>query len=72
MPQLTNKKQNNSLAAYAGLASQFLVAIAAAVFGGYKFDKWLHISFPLATWLLPLLVIIAMLYKIFKDTSAKK
>ena len=66
---LTN---NKDLLAYAGLATQFLVMIGAALFAGLKADKWLHFSFPLTSWILPLLAIAAMLYKIYKDTSAKK
>jgi hypothetical protein len=73
MPRrLTNNEPGNNLLAYAGLATQFLVLIGAAIFAGYKADKWLHFPFPLASWLLPLLAITAMLYKVYKDTSAKK
>jgi len=57
---------------YAGMATQFLVSIGLAVFIGYKADKWLHISFPVLVWTLPLLVIIAMTYKVIKETSGKK
>lgn len=71
-PPLTNKNSGNNLLAYAGLATQFLVIIGAAVFAGYKTDKWLHLTFPLASWLLPLLAITVLLYKVYKDTSAKK
>ena len=72
--QLTNKepKPNKDLLAYAGMASQFLLVIGATVFAGYKTDKLLHLSIPIASWLLPLLAITAMLYKVYKDTSAKK
>jgi len=54
------------------MATQFLVSIGLAVFIGYKADKWLHISFPVLVWTLPLLVIIAMTYKVIKETSGKK
>jgi len=56
---------------YAGLATQFLVGIGIAVFIGLKADGWLHITIPVLSWLLPLLTIIAMLYKVIKDTSKK-
>lgn len=69
-------KQNNSaskdLMRYAGLGGQILIAIGIAVFVGYKADKWLHVSFPLLVWLLPLLVVSAMIYKLVKETSSKK
>jgi chromate transport protein ChrA len=57
---------------YASLGAQFLVSIGLALFIGIEADRWLHISFPLLAWLLPLLVIIAVIYKILKDTSNKK
>ena len=66
------KHNNNDLLRYAGLGSQILVALGIAVFAGYKGDKWLHISFPLLVWLLPLLVVSMMIYKLIKETSKKK
>ncbi len=57
---------------YAGIATQFLVSIGVAVFIGYKADLWLHISFPVLVWTLPLLVIIVMIYKLIKETGSKK
>ncbi|HQU57399.1 MAG TPA: AtpZ/AtpI family protein [Chitinophagaceae bacterium] len=54
---------------YAGLTTQLLVAIALAVFGGLRLDSWLHTS-PLFACLLPLLILIALFYKLFKETSA--
>lgn len=53
---------------YAGLATQLLVAIGLAVFAGIKIDRWLHIS-PVCTCALPLLTLIAIFYKLIKDTS---
>ncbi len=57
---------------YAGMATQFLVSIGLAVFIGFKADKWLHISFPVLIWALPLLVIIFTIYKLIKETSSKR
>lgn len=57
---------------YAGLAMQFLVSIGIGVFLGLKLDEWLHISFPLLVWLLPLLIILGIILNIFKETSGKK
>jgi hypothetical protein len=56
---------------YAGLAMQFLVSIGIGIFIGLKVDEWLHFSFPLLVWLLPLLIIIGIIVKIIKDTSEK-
>ena len=49
-----------------------LVSLGAAVFVGLKADKWLHISFPVLAWLLPLLVLGAILYKSVKETGPGK
>jgi F0F1-type ATP synthase assembly protein I len=63
-------KNDNDIMRYAGLATQLLVAIGLAVFIGLKADKWLH-CFPLLTCLLPLVVLGAIFFKIFRDTSKK-
>lgn len=57
---------------YAGLGAQILVSIGVAVFAGLKIDQWLHFTFPLLVWLLPLLVVSLMIYKLIKETSKKK
>ncbi|HEX4958928.1 MAG TPA: AtpZ/AtpI family protein [Lacibacter sp.] len=78
MPQPTtnNKKPFRSnksyLMEYAGLASQLMAALGLGVFIGYKLDGWLSISFPVFIWVLPLVFLMAMFVKIFKDTSRKK
>jgi hypothetical protein len=63
---------NKILWKYAGMATQFLVAIAIAVYGGMQLDKWIKPGMPLAVWLLPLLIIVGIIFKIVKDTSTKK
>jgi hypothetical protein len=66
-----NKKSNSHLLKYAGLATQFLVGIGLAVFGGLYLDKWMNVNMPLAVWILPLLVITGVIIKIIKDTGQK-
>lgn len=66
------KSTQNDLLKYAGLGSQILVSLGIAVFAGYKFDKWLKIPLPLLVWLLPLIVLIGIIYKLIKETSGKK
>jgi hypothetical protein len=63
---------NKILWKYAGMATQFLVAIAIAVYGGMQLDKWIKPGMPLAVWLLPLLIIVGIIFKVVKDTSTKK
>ncbi len=66
------KPQNNKLLyQYAGFAFQLLVGLGIAVFAGIKLDGWIKPGIPIFTWLLPLLVLIAMLVKAVKDTSEK-
>ena len=69
------QKQNNAgrdLMRYAGLGAQILVSLGLAVFAGYHADRWLKVSFPLFVWVLPLLVVSGMIYKLIKETSNKK
>lgn len=69
---LNDRQQSNrQLMKYAGLTMQFLVSIALGIFLGVKADGWLHISFPLLTWLLPLLIIAGILIKIINETGKK-
>lgn len=69
MPKQT--KPGNDLLRYAGLGGQILVSLGLAVFAGYKLDGWLKMGFPLAVWLLPLLVVSAMIFKLIKETGNK-
>jgi len=55
---------------YAGLGTQLLVSIGIAVFIGLKADQWLHSS-PLFSCTLPLLVLLAIFYKIMRQTGSK-
>ena len=68
-PQRSNKSY---LMQYAGLASQLMAALGLGVFIGYKLDGALAFSFPVFIWVLPLVFLMAMFVKIFKDTSGKK
>lgn len=67
----TNKGNDRLLLKYLGLGTQILISLALAVFIGLKLDKWLGLSTPLLVWILPLLVLVAMIWQIIKDTSKK-
>lgn len=69
---LRNSGNNRDLMKYAGLATQMFVAIGLSVFIGIKLDEWLNISFPLLVWVIPLLVIVSLIYKLIKETNNKK
>jgi len=64
-------KGNSDLTKYLGLATQIMVSLGLSVFLGIKLDKWLSFSTPLFVWILPLLVLVGMIWKIIKDTSKK-
>ncbi len=66
-----SNKKNSDLLRYAGLGTQLFVALGLSVFAGLKADAWLAIGFPLLVWLLPLLVIVMVIYKLIKQTSKK-
>lgn len=64
-------KRNDLLVQYAGLASQLLAGLGIAIYGGMWVDKKMAFKKPLAIWLLPLLILAAMLIKVIRDTSKK-
>jgi hypothetical protein len=71
--QLKPKQNNhNDLMRYATLGTQIFVSLGIAVFAGYKADQWLRLSLPLLVWLLPLLVLGMIIYKLIKETSKRK
>jgi hypothetical protein len=57
---------------YAGMATQFLVGLGIGVAIGLFVDKKIGWKVPILVWLLPLLILIGILYKVLKDTSTKK
>ena len=52
------------------MATSF-VAFAIALPGSKEIDKWIKTGMPLAVWVLPLLFITGIIFKIAKDTSKK-
>ena len=56
---------------YAGLGGQLFFSLGIAVIIGYKADGWFHIPIPLLVWLLPLVVLCVMIFKLIKETSKK-
>lgn len=66
-------QQNNRLLwLYAGFAFQLVAALAVGVYVGLKLDARLKLQMPLLVWLLPLLIIIALIIKVIKDTGSRK
>ena len=73
MKDIFNEKKGVALSKYAGLASQWAVALAALLFLGKYLDQkhWVPIKMPLFIWLLPFLFIIISLIDIVKETNTK-
>ena len=71
---MSKQKQNNSdLLRYAGLGAQIFVSLGITVFVGHLIDaKWLHLSFPIFTIVLPVLVLVGLIYSLIKETSKRK
>jgi hypothetical protein len=57
---------------YAGLSGQVAASVGIAVWLGIKADKWLKLSFPIFSLVVPLLVIVLVLVQIIKANSGKK
>lgn len=68
---MKDDNRNRLLFQYAGFAMQLMVALGLAVYAGLWADKKLNLTFPLLLWVLPLIVIAAMIVKVIKDTSNK-
>lgn len=68
-----NKKQRKpvSYLQYAGMASQWIILLLAAVYLGRWIDARVHVKQPLFIWLLPLLALTGLLVKLIRDTSKK-
>jgi Na+/glutamate symporter len=63
------QSNRRELVKYAGLSTQVFLSVGLSLFVGIKTDKWLKTSFPIFAWALPLLVIVALIVKLIKETS---
>ena len=66
-----DKKSSTQLWQYAGIGGQLLVSLGIGVFLGLKGDEWLNFKIPLLVWLLPLVILIAMIARLIKATSKR-
>jgi len=57
---------------YLSFAWQLIAGIAIFVYLGMQVDKWMNTKTPLMVWIFPLLVIIAMMIKVIRDTTNRK
>ena len=72
LPPNKKKADNSLLWKYAGFATQLTVALALAVYAGIKLDALLKFKNPIIVWVLPLVIIVVLIYKVIKDTAPKK
>jgi hypothetical protein len=70
--QQPQKGNDRLLLKYLGLTMQIMVSLGLAVYAGLKLDKWFSFPTPLLVWILPLLILSVMMWRIIKDTSKKK
>ena len=71
-PDNKKKSDNSLLWKYAGFATQLAIALGIAVYIGIKTDKWIGTRNALLAWILPLLILSVLIYKVIKDTAPKK
>ena len=66
------KRDDSLLLRYAGMATQFFVAIGASLWLGARVDGWFRWASPVWVWVLPLLVITGLIVKVVRDTAKRK
>lgn len=68
-----NKNDSDKLLwQYAGLATQLLISLGLSMYIGYWLDHKLGWQGNFLVWILPLIVLVATLFKLIRDTSNKK
>lgn len=60
------KSQPNNYMRYSGLAFQILAVLGLATWGGWSFDRYLNLKFPLFTILLLTAAIIGIIYMLIR------
>jgi F0F1-type ATP synthase assembly protein I len=67
------KKDNlNSYMVYTTYGIELAVAVGLGLWLGYYIDKKTGVKFPLLTWILPLILLVAMLVQIVREFSGKQ
>ena len=69
---MTEPNKYGNSARFAGLASQWMVMLLAAVWIGRKLDTWIGWKFPLLLILLPLLALCLSLWMLIKELNKPK
>lgn len=66
-----NDRSNNYMF-YASYGFQLLGGVAIGIFAGKWLDKKCSFQIPLLIWILPLVVLVALLYQLVKEFSKKR
>lgn len=70
---MDNREQKpNNYMVYTGYGFQLLGGVAIGIFAGKWLDKKCSFQTPLLIWILPLVVLIALLYQLVKEFSQKR
>lgn len=68
---MSDPKQSQSMMRYAGLATQWMVMLLIAVWGGHKIDGLIHWKFPLFLILFPLIALGLSMWQLIKELNRK-
>lgn len=69
---MSEPRRTQNAMKYAGLATQWMVMLLIAVWGGIKIDGLLKWKVPLFTILLPLIALVFSMWKLIKEVSNTK
>jgi uncharacterized membrane protein AbrB (regulator of aidB expression) len=69
---MSDPKKTNDTLRYAGLATQWMVMLLIAVWGGYKLDKVTAWKFPVFLILFPLISLAILLWGVIKEFTKPK
>lgn len=67
-----DERRRRELIRYAGLSTEVAASVGVSLWLGIKADKWLKVSFPILSWVLPLLVILVLIVQLIKASSGGK
>ncbi|MBC7553217.1 MAG: ATPase F0F1 [Taibaiella sp.] len=65
-------KDNGNILRYAGLATQWMVMLLIAVWGGHKLDQLIGWRFPVLLIIFPLAALVISLWALIKEFNKKK
>ncbi|MDE1193296.1 MAG: AtpZ/AtpI family protein [Arachidicoccus sp.] len=67
-----NEQKSNNYMLYMNYGFQLLGGVAIGIFAGKWIDKKMNLKTPLLIWIIPLLILVALLYRLVKEFSGKR